>query len=153
MSIKQRLRKEIDRASLRNIMCAALLLILITGGVIAAGRWKAAAGGGVNVPVLSSANQQSTPAETVSLVMGTRAFTPASTTRATGPFRLEVVNQSGMQSFTLQLRRDNGGSLVQEWNVQVGAGQVWSADIDLPQGGYNLSVAENPACLFHITVQ
>lgn len=127
--------KQMSRGYLRNVLSVAVLLMLIGGAVIGARAWSRA------------------QSQTVSIEMGTHQFTPASVTRIAGPLHLEVKNQSGRQSFTLQLKRDNGGAVVQEWNVQAGAGQVWATDVDLQQGGYNLSVVENPACMFHITAQ
>ncbi|HEY0324118.1 MAG TPA: hypothetical protein VGC66_24445 [Pyrinomonadaceae bacterium] len=153
MAERQRLRKALSKASLRNIASVILLLIFISVAGIAAGAWSLSAGGAKRLPIPSCAAPPASQVETVSVVLGTRAFTPASTTRAAGAFRLEVTNQSGAQEVTLQLRRDNGGALVQEWRVQSGAAQTWSEVIDLAQGGYTLSVAENPACLFHITLE
>jgi hypothetical protein len=145
---QQRLGKAISTASFRNAISIIFLLILISGVVIGACAWSAPTGGAVR----EGATQSGSAAETVSVVLGPHAFTPAAVTRTPGPFRLEVANQSGAQEITLQIRRDSGGSVVQEWRVQGGA-QTWSAMVELEPGGYDLTVAENPACLFHIAVQ
>jgi hypothetical protein len=125
--------KAISKASARNVVSLILLLLLVSGGVIGARALTA------------------TPTETVSVVLGQQCFTPESVTSAAGQVRLEVANQSGAPHVTYQLRRDGGG-LVQEWKVE-SAAQTLSEMVELTQGGYVLMVAENPACLFHITVQ
>jgi hypothetical protein len=153
MSVQQRLREATGKASLRNVVSLIVLLILISGAVIGVSAWSRANGGALRLPFLKSAAPSGSQTQAVSLTLGPNKFAPASVTRAAGPFRLEVTNQSGAQAFTLQLKRDNGGGGVHEWRVQSGAGQTWSETVELAQGGYTLSVAENPACLFHITVQ
>jgi len=134
---KERLMKMMNKVPLRSVVAVALLLLLAGAVVLGASAWL----------------RPHPQAETVSVELGSSKFTPGSATRGPGLFLLEVTNRSGRQAFTLQLRRDNGGDIVHEWGVQAGEGQTWSETVDLPQGGYNLSLAENPACLFHITVQ
>lgn len=148
---QQRFGKAISTASFRNVVSIALLLILISGVVIGARAWSAPVGK-VGEPILAVAAPSGSTTETLSVVLGPRGFTPAAVTRAAGSFRLEVANQSGAQDLTLQIRRDSGDGVVQEWRLQSGA-QSWSGVVDLEQGGYVLTVAENRACLFHITVQ
>jgi hypothetical protein len=118
--------------------------------VVGARAWSAPAGR-TAIPFLSRVAQSSPPVETVSVVLGPHAFTPAAVTRAAESFRLEVQNQSGAQGITLQLRRDGGG-VVHEWTVPNGT-QTWSETVDLAAGGYDLVDTSNPACIFHITVQ
>jgi hypothetical protein len=150
--MQQKLRGAIGKASSRHVVPAILLLILISGVVVGVRAWPAPVGLMTRGSSLAGAEPPSAQTEAVSVVLGPNKFTPVSVTRAAGPFRLEVSNQSGTQEVTLQLRRDNGGEIVQEWRVQSGT-QALSEVVDLAHGGYNLSVAQNPACLFHITVQ
>lgn len=147
---QQGLGKALSTASFRNVISIILLLTLLCGVVIGACAWSAP-GGKPGASTLGGAAQSGSTVETVSVVLSPHAFTPAAVTRAAGQFRLEVVNQSGAQDLTLRIRRDGGG-VVQEWSVH-GTAQTWSEVVDLPQGGYDLTVAENPACLFHITLQ
>jgi hypothetical protein len=127
------IRKAVGKTSLRKVISIAFLLLFVSAGVIGARALT------------------STSVETVSAVLGQQGFTPAAVTSGVGEVRLEVTNQSGAQNVTLQLRRDGGG-LVQQWTLQSGA-QTWSGVVNLQEGGYVLMVAENPACLLHITVQ
>ena len=147
---QQRSGRAISTASFRSVISIILLLVLISGVVVGARAWSAPVGK-VGMPVLVGEAQTGSTTETVSVVLSPHAFTPAAVTRAAGAFRLEVQNQSGAQDLTLRIRRDGGG-VVQEWSVH-GTAQTWSEVVDLPQGGYDLTVAENPACLFHITLQ
>ena len=86
----------------------------------------------------------------VSTTLKSNGFQPAAVTRA-GQFTLSISNQSGVDGLSLVLKRDSGEQVRQ---ISMPAGtSTWSDVIDLPAGGYTLVEVNNPAWLFHITVQ
>lgn len=126
------------------------LLLIFSGLVVGAHLWrKTAPAVGALLP--AAAVRSSVQTGTVSVVLGPDGFAPASVTHASGTFSLAVENQSGAEEITLRLKHDGSGQ-VGEWTVPSGT-QTWNQTVELAPGGYMLSEANNPAWLFHITVQ
>ena len=90
-------------------------------------------------------------AETVSLTLSARGFEPAQMARPAGRIQLVVENRSGVEGLTLRLKREPGET-VQEYQVPAGAAQR-SGEVELTAGRYTLMEANQPAWLFHLTIE
>lgn len=83
--------------------------------------------------------------------LGSEGFTPPETTRAAGTFTL-TIEREGTGAQVFQLKRDGEQAIMRELTVPAGESSL-SEELDLVQGGYVLRAVDNPAWLFHLTLQ
>jgi hypothetical protein len=135
MRVAQTVRARLGRGAL-------ITLTLLVFGSMAAG---ALAG----YRAIRSRTEQT---QSVTVVLSAEGFQPAEITRPAGQFTLLIESQSRSGELVLQLKRDGAREVIREIRVPEGA-TSWSEELELAAGGYNLRAANNPAWLFHLTVQ
>lgn len=140
--IKKLLREAVQTVRARLGRGALITISLLIFGGMAVG---AVAG----YRAIGSRTEQ---AQSVTVVLSAEGFQPAEITRSAGQFTLVIENQSGSGELVLQLKRDGAREVIREITIPQGA-TTWSEELELNAGGYNLRAANNPAWLFHITVQ
>lgn len=143
--------RRLHRSARLRFTLIAVSLLLVAAVVVSARAWNHPASRTVTSVFATPTMASPADVDTISVVLSPHGFTPSDTERASGQFYLTVDNQSGVQGLTLQIKHDRGG-MVKEWSVPSGT-QTSNELIDLPAGGYVLTEANNPAWLFHITLQ
>jgi hypothetical protein len=151
MTKQERVRAALSKVSFRIAGTIGLLLVF-SGLVIGARLWWVPAVAVASLKPATTTAQSTAQTGPINVVLGQHGFVPASVVHTSGAFNLVVENQSGVEVITLRLRRDGVAGQVGEWMVPSGT-QTWNQTVELASGGYMLSEVNNPAWLFHITVQ
>jgi hypothetical protein len=145
-------------AKRRTLLTIATTAIITAALTVATMAWlrsrNAVASNNHNEARQSPAAQPATPATTVSstrVLLKASGFESAQVTRKAGRFFLTIDKPEVTGAMTVQLNRQDGKS-VAEIAIPQGA-PIWSKEVDLSVGVYQLRVVDHPEWMCNIIVQ